>query len=398
LSLGVQPSVAESKPAAATPLRRSSGPVSVCHIASGDLWAGAEVQVATLGRALAARSDVVVSAIILNEGKLVKELRDAGIEVLVAPESRMGTLDIFRKSCEFLRGRRIDVLHSHRYKEHLLAAMLARKLSIPSAVRTEHGLPEPFRGWKSLKLGWILALDRLVARRSTDSVIAVTEDIRNHLSHHFAPEKIRVVNNAIDLERVTSNLSSGDAKRKLGISPETVVIGTVARLEPIKRMDLFVQTCQRIHAAQPNAVFVVAGDGSDRGMTEALIRELNLSVSFHMLGERSDIADVLRAMDLFVMCSDHEGLPTALLEAMYLGVPVVARAVGGIPEVIGDSGAAELVHSDDPSAIAAGCLKALATDSPARRERGRNRVAERFSAGIMADRMVQVYRSLGGAQ
>jgi glycosyltransferase involved in cell wall biosynthesis len=163
-------------------------------------------------------------------------------------------------------------------------------------------------------------------------------------------------------------------------------------------MDLFVKTCQRIHAAQPNAVFVVAGDGSQRESTERLAQELNLAGSFRMLGERNDIADVLRAMDIFIICSDHEGLPSALLEALYCGVPVVARAVGGIPEVIGDSGAAELVESADPGEIAAASLKALALDTPSRRERARQRVCDHFSAGIMAERMVQVYRSLGGGR
>ena len=77
------------------------------------------------------------------------------------------------------------------------------------------------------------------------------------------------------------------------------------------------------------------------------------------------MGDVLRAMDVFLICSDHEGLPAALLEAMYSGVLVVARAVGGIPEVIGNSGTAELVDSADPGEIAAATLKALANDTAA---------------------------------
>ncbi len=291
-----------------------------------------------------------------------------------------------------------DVLHSHRYKENLLAAMLARKLSIPFTVRTEHGLPEPFQGWKHFKMASMLALDRLAARRWADRVIAVTEDVRGHLSRHIALQKIRVVNNAIELERVASRLSPADAKKRLGISPDAIVVGTAARLEPIKRMDLFVKTCQRIRAAQKNAVFVVAGDGSQRQSTERLAHELNLTSSFRMLGERSDMGDVLRAMDVFLICSDHEGLPAALLEAMYSGVPVVARAVGGIPEVIGNSGTAELVDSADPGEIAAATLKALANDTAARREQARERVSDHFSAGIMAEQMVEVYRSLGGAR
>jgi glycosyltransferase involved in cell wall biosynthesis len=376
----------------------SKTPLRVCHIASGDRWAGAEIQIATLGRALAARSDMRLCAVVLNEGRLVQELRAAGIEVLVVPENRLGFLEIFAKSCTFLRGRQIDVLHSHRYKENLLAAMLRRKLAVPFAVRTEHGLAEPFHGWKHIKLNSILALDRMVGRHSVNRVIAVTDDIRNRLRQYFPAEKICVVNNAVDLRRLTSKLSSEEAKHRLGIAPESAVVGTVARLEPIKRLDLFVQICNFVHQVHPKTTFVVAGDGSQRKSTQALVRALNLTSCFHMLGERSDIADVLRAMDLFVLCSDHEGLPTALLEALYVGVPVVARAVGGIPEVIGNSQTAELVTSDDPAVLAAACLRALFGDSSAWRERARRRVEEHFSVDKMAERTAQLYLSLAGAR
>jgi glycosyltransferase involved in cell wall biosynthesis len=163
-------------------------------------------------------------------------------------------------------------------------------------------------------------------------------------------------------------------------------------------MDLFVHTCKRIQDALPSAIFVIAGDGSQREFTQQLACNLKLGSSFRMLGERSDVADILRAMDLFLICSDHEGLPTALLEAMYSGAAVVARRVGGIPEVVGDSGIAELVDSADPAELAAACLRALANETPVRRERARKHIADHFSAGMMAGRMVKVYRSLDDAQ
>ncbi|MGE0406865.1 MAG: glycosyltransferase [Candidatus Korobacteraceae bacterium] len=376
----------------------SKAVLSVCHMASGDLWAGAEVQVATLCRALANKSDASVCAIVLNEGRLTNELRAAGIEVLVVPEATLGLMDIFHKCCEFLRTRHIEVLHSHRYKEHLLAAMVARKLAIPFTVRTEHGLPEPFRGWKSLKLGAVLSADRTLTARTASRIVAVTEDIRRQLGGRVPDKKIAVVNNGIDLQGTASKLSNAEAKAKLGISPEAIVIGTAARLEPVKRMDLFVEACRHMLIFRPNAVFVVAGDGSQRAAIESLASELDLGASFRMLGMRGDIADVLRAMDVFVLSSDHEGLPTALLEAMYMGVPVVARAVGGIPEVIGASQTAELVSSADPAAIAEGCLRAMAQDTPERRERARKRVQDHFSDEVMAEKMLSLYRSLGGSR
>ena len=216
---------------------------------------------ATLGRALAARADVRVCAIILNEGRLAEELRGAGIDVLAVLKNRTRILDIFRSSCGFLRGRGVDVSHSHRYKEKSAGRNVGSQtldpVHGPYGARAPGALPrlEAFS-----KMASMLALDRLAARRWADRVIAVTEDVRGHLSRHIALQKIRVVNNAIELERVASRLSPRMPRR--GWEFRRCNCGrTAARLEPIKRMDPFVKTCQRIRAAQKNAVFVVAGDG-----------------------------------------------------------------------------------------------------------------------------------------
>src|SRR5207249_3695 len=99
--------------------------LAVCHIVSGDRWAGAEVQVATLLRAMAGRNGLRVAAIVLNEGRLADELQTAGVEVRVIPESRNGFFQIYRQAASFLREHPADVLHSHRYKEDILAAVLA---------------------------------------------------------------------------------------------------------------------------------------------------------------------------------------------------------------------------------------------------------------------------------
>jgi glycosyltransferase involved in cell wall biosynthesis len=379
------------RPGASAPQRR----LAVCHVASGDRWAGAESQVATLLRVFSRDRSLEVSAIILNEGRLVEELRACGIAVKVIAESQHGFWSTLSQAAEFVRQHHVDVIHSHRYKENLLAAMLARRCDVPVVVRTQHGMPEPFAGLRSLKNKLTAIVDRAVARFATDRVIVVTDEMKATFNS-VPTNKVVIIHNGIDVTVVNSRLSRSEAKRALGVNPDDVLIGTAGRLEPIKRIDLFLAAADEIGRRLTNAHFVVVGDGSERKRLEDIAANRHSPRAVQFLGDRSDIFDVLRAMDLFVISSDHEGLPMVLLEALYLGTPVVARAVGGIPEVLCGNLSAGLVRSADAGDIAESCLKVLQDTSLAASlaQSGQERVAGDFSSVKTAAQVVGLYRSL----
>ena len=142
--------------------------------------------------------------------------------------------------------------------------------------------------------------------------------------------------------------------------------------------------------------FLIVGDGSEMDRLRSLADDEVLASRVHFLGHRTDVYDLLRALDLFVLCSDHEGLPTVLLEALFLGAEVVARRVGGIPEVIEHGHNGILVETDKPADLAEACLDCL--KDPARSQRlasaGSARVAETFSATRTADEIANLYQSL----
>src|SRR5690349_12271994 len=140
---------AETPPEAAG--SRSPEPLTVCHVISGDLWAGAEAQAAALLRSLARKPEFRVLAILLNEGRLAEEARSCGVEVRVIPETTHSFGRIVTSATDYLRGRQVKVLHSHRYKENLIAALLARRCDVPIVIRTEHGAPEPFKGLRQFR-------------------------------------------------------------------------------------------------------------------------------------------------------------------------------------------------------------------------------------------------------
>lgn len=380
--------------------RRKDQRIAVCHVTSGDLWAGAEAQLAALLHALARHQGLRVFVILLNEGRLAEEARRSGAEVKVIAEGAHTFFEILGEATRYVRARGIRILHSHRYKENLLAALLARRCHVPFVVRTEHGGPEPFKGLPHLKHRVLRQVDRLVASFVTDRVISVSAELQPHLARYVNPRRIAVIRNGLDTKNVRSDLSPLEAKRRLNIPASCRLLGYAGRLVPIKRLDIFLAAAYEVARRIPDSRFVIVGDGSARPPLEEMAGALGLQDRVVFLGHRHDIYDVLRALDAFVLCSDHEGLPMVLLEVLHMGVPVVARRVGGIPEVIQEGVSGLVVDSADPRAVADACVRLLEDSNLQRRlaQAGQLRVAEHFSAESTAAAVADLYISMCAAQ
>lgn len=370
--------------------------VSVCHIASGDAWGGAEAQIATLAAALAKRSEVDVNAIVLNRGRLAEELRSCGIPVLVLPQSEKSFLKIATEAEAFVRSKKVGVIHSHRYKENFLAALLKLRNPQLRLVRTQHGWPEASRGLAGIKQWTAHALDRLTARTSADTIISVSGQLRNYLRKQVDEQRILTIRNGIDLSRLSKTPTKQQAKARLRIGENEFVVGFAGRLEAVKRLDLFVAAAREIAERVPNVKIVIAGSGRDEQKLRKLICQLGLERNSLLLGHCENSFEVVSAMDLLLITSDHEGLPMVMLEAMALGTVIVSRAVGGIPEVIADNETGILLNSAAPRAIGAACSGLL--HDPGKRLRiaaaAKATVEREYSAERNCDQVVSLYRSL----
>jgi glycosyltransferase involved in cell wall biosynthesis len=330
--------------------------ISVCHISEGGAWAGAEVQVVTLLRALSKCSEIDLHAIALHEGRLAHELRSSDVAVQVVSEQDKSFPKVISESWAFVKSRNIQVLHSHNYKENLLALSLSRVGNVRHLVRTEHGHPEPYSVIRNPKHWCALTADRLAAKYGGAQIVSVSSDLGEYWKKHANPRNVTVLRNAVDLERVCSNFSPVEAKQRLGIPGDSFVVGIAARLECIKRHDLFIATAKYLSERIPKSNFVIAGGGRQKESLQQLILKSGLQERVTLLGERNDSYDVLRAMDILLICSDHEGIPMVMLEAMALGVAVVSRKVGGIPEVIRGGVNGILVPSNNPADLGSACL------------------------------------------
>jgi L-malate glycosyltransferase len=354
------------------------------------------VQLFALLSGLQRDPDLATSAIFLNQGRLAQATREIGIRTCILDETSQSFFQILLAAARFIRDNDVRVVHSHRYKENLLAALLARRCHVPVHVCTRHGAQEPFRGWRRYKQALIQAIDNQVALRSVDCVVSVSEELRARLLEQLPAEKIVTIHNGIDEDSVCSQFSAAEAKQRLEISEACVVIGTAGRLESVKRLDIFLCAARQIAENWPNSKFVIAGEGTQESLLRDLASKLGLGERVLFLGHRDDVYDIIRAMDIFVICSDHEGLPMALLESLRLGVTVVARPVGGIGEVIEDGVSGIFVRSAKPTDLASACICLLRDNQ--RREllarAGEALVAKKFTARQTADETAALYRSL----
>jgi L-malate glycosyltransferase len=370
--------------------------ISVCHVSEGGAWAGAEVQVATLLRALSQCPEIDLYAIVLHDGRLARELRRFGITVQVVSEQQKSFPKVISECLAFVRSKNAEILHSHNYKENLIALSLSHVGNVTHLVRTEHGHPEPYSAIRNPKHWCVLTADRLAAKYMGAQIISVSSDLGEYWKKHANPRNVTVLRNAVDLESVCSSFSPEEAKQRLGVSENSFVIGIAARLECIKRHDLFLATAKYLAERIPKSTFIIAGGGRQKESLQRLICEYGLKERVILLGERNDSYDVLRAMDILLICSDHEGIPMVMLEAMALGVTVVSRKVGGIPEVIRNGVNGILVASDSPVDLGSACL--LIFKKPGLRDDlrkiARDEIHRQYSAESHARTMVELYRSI----
>jgi glycosyltransferase involved in cell wall biosynthesis len=339
--------------------------ISICHVAVGDLWAGAEVQLKILLSKLVSRVEMNLSVILFNEGRLEKEIDALGIPVKVFPENQWRSGKIFFELVREFRKSNIRIIHTHKYKDTILAAPAAKFSGIPHVVRTVHGLREPFKGLQAFRMSIYEASERMVHRYCVDTLIGVS-------------------------------LHRWRVRKDLGVDSGTCLIGTVGRLTPVKGLPYLLQAARMLLRHGANVKVLVVGDGGIRQDLLTQTRDLRITDDVVFLGHREDTDALLQALDIFVLPSLSEGIPMALLEAMAASRVVVASRVGGIPEIIEDGVEGFLVEPMDVNGLVEKCRQLIESPEVARQmgEQGRKRVERDFSATAMADRVASVYKEL----
>jgi L-malate glycosyltransferase len=357
--------------------------LNVCHLISGDLWAGAEVMAYNLLKGLSRLKDLSLSTIIFNEGKLAAAVRNLGIPVDLVDEGKSSFLSSLKATRKIILEKHVDILHSHRYKENILGYLASGGMKQMSLISTQHGMPSWSR-LRDLKNRAIQRTNFLVLSKRFQTTVAVSKDIKGRLArgYGFPGEKIVVIHNGIELPEAQLHHSRKD--------PFTV--GSAGRFFPEKGYSLFVELANEVVKKNPEIRFLLAGEGPERGKIQDLIRAFGLEGNFSLLGFVDDTSAFYRGLDLYVNTSVHEGIPMSVLEAMSHGLPVIAPNVGGFPEIIDEGAQGCLVLRRDPEEFADRILRLFENNEL--RERMSSGAKEKIAREFALDRVSQEYHQL----
>ncbi len=298
-------------------------------------------------------------------------------------------LRFFFKLCWVIYRRRVDLLHVNSYVPGNYARLAAALMQVPIVIDHWHGFTR------------FNAKRRLICRllgRFTDLSLAVSRGVRDYLVSQAGldPAKIRVVANGVDVAAIDAARPGKAVRRELGLPESSPVIGLVGRLDHWGKghKELFEAMAPLMERHPVHALIVGGGRRMDE--VKALAASLGLAGEVHFLGPRRDVPDLLNAMDIFVLPSFSEGVSLALLEAMAAGLPVIATAVGGTPEVVTDSENGLLIPPRDAAALAAALERLLADPAWARQlgENARVHVREHFSLDRLGREINAIYEEL----
>lgn len=363
---------------------------------------GAQRYIRDLALALDARQYLVAVAA-GGRGGLLEDLQARGIRTYplqhlrreISPWHDVVAIREITRLCATLEP---DVLHLNSSKAGVLGAVAAQRLKIPLVVYTAHGFvfTEPLAAWRR----WLYReLERSSARR-IDRIICVAEaDHQSALAYRIAPEKkLITIHNGIAVDALNF-LTRDQARHRLAThyhlpTTDYQLIGTIANLYPTKGLETLLTAAAAIMPKRPDTHVIIIGHGRERQHLQAVIRHLGLADRCHLVGGIPNAAGLLPAFTLYVNSSTKEGFPYSVLDAMAAGLPIVATAVGGVPEMIRDGQEGRLVPAGDGAQLAAAMVELLV--NPARAEQfghaARRRVRLEFTLQRMIEQTLACYQ------
>jgi len=278
-----------------------------------------------------------------------------------------------------------DVVHAHSPVAASVARVEARALHVPF-VYTEHNR------WPSYRAETRLANQATFGLN--DKVFAVSDDVRDSIPLRWRDE-VEVLVHGVDVDAVRARRAHrDDTRRELGVGDDESLAVTVANLRADKNYPGLIEAARLLHAREVPLRFATCGQGQLEQEIAALHRRSALGDRFALLGYRDDATRLIAAADVFVLASHHEGLPVTVMEALTLGVPVVAPAVGGLPQVVRDGDNGLLVTPGSPTALADAIERAVGPAEHARLVAGAQLTGDRFSSTHATARIESVYREL----
>lgn len=367
----------------------------IVHLTASTLFGGPERQMLGLGRHLPTRFRSTYGS--FAEGgrcePFLAEARAAGFPTFRLSADTPDVPGALDELARLLRDTSVDVLVGHTFKPNVLGRLAARRVGIP-VVAISRGWT-----WESLKVRVYETIDR-VNLRFVDHVVAVSDGQAERVRKCGVPStRLSVIRNAARLAAF-ADPDPVFRDRLRGLFPADIPVSHVVlaagRLSPEKGFDVLVEAAAEVMRTHPAAGFVLFGEGGEQAKLETRVADLGIANRFRMPGYTADLDRYLPWADVVVLPSFTEGLPNVALEASAAGMPVVATAVGGTPEVVADGDTGFLVPSGQPAPIA-GRVSELLADQPLRKQlgaAGRERMRREFSFEAQAEQYAELFDRL----
>lgn len=323
----------------------------------------------------------------------VSQLHEIGVGISSMPESFRGPFGKLVFTCRIARQIRPDVIHSWTVHDNPYAAWAGRMSG--TTVR-----------WGSLRSSTLLpgfqSLPRWYQRhalRSVQKIIVNSEALGRELQGHgLSRERMLVLRNCVEARRETAQQKAAPDLAELGVEAGHPVFGCVGNIRRVKNQALFVRAMARVAGDHPEARGVIIGETlkgeeTTRLELEEAIDRLGLAGKIALVGFRRDVPEILRGLVALCMTSDSEGMPNVVLEAMAAGVPVIATAVGGVPDVVRDGVTGILVDVGDEEAVAEAMRRVLEAPDTTRRmaEAGKQFALEALGCTAMVEKLERAY-------
>lgn len=290
-----------------------------------------------------------------------------------------------------------QIVHTHTSKAGIIGRMAAKLAKVPIIIHTPHGhIFHDYYGF--FKTKFFLYLEKFTAL-FTDKIITLTEvEKEEHLNLRIAPpEKFVTIFSGVEMEPFLKiNVDRNMKRKEFNLSEDVKVVGTVARLVPIKGHKYLLQAIPKIVKEVSGVKFLLVGDGPLRAELESLADELGIADYVIFCGLRDDVPEILSILNLFVLPSLNEGMGKAIIEAEAAQLPVIATSVGGIKEIVVDGVTGLLVPPKDSDGLASAIIRLLKEEELAKEmgRKGKEKFIPYYCAEGMVEKIENLYKEL----
>jgi len=364
-------------------------PITVLFIIKPERGAGAEMVLVEAAARLNPDRFQVICGLLTPDTEGVIPPHLATVDFRMPGLNGAVWLRFFFHLCWVIYRHKVDIIHVNSYVPGNYARLAGALMQVPIMIDHWHGFTR-FTGKRR-------RICRLLGR-VTDLSMAVSPGVKDYLVEQVGldPAKVRVVPNGVDFAAIDAARPGPAVRQELGLPEDVPLIGLVGRLDHWGKghKELF-EAMAGLKERYPVQALIVGGGRREVEMRE-LAAGLGLAGQAHFLGQRQDVPDLLKAMDIFVLPSYSEGVSLALLEAMAAGLPVIATAVGGLPEVVDHEKTGLLIPPRDPEALAGALARLLGDPAWARQlgENARRHVREHFSLERLGREINEIYQEL----